>query len=46
MYFVIAKLDENKLVKMDFLVNFGVSLDVIHLLLDAFEIGGDYESVS
>ena len=30
MYFVIAKLDENKLVRMDFLVNFGVSLEIIH----------------
>lgn len=43
MYFVIARLDENKLVKMDFLVNFGVSLDVIHLLADVLENGGDYE---
>lgn len=30
MYFVIAKLDENKLARLDFMVNFGVSLEVIH----------------
>jgi hypothetical protein len=45
MYFVIARLDENKLVKLDFLVNFGVSLDVIHLLLDVLESGGDFSAV-
>ena len=46
MYFVIARLDEIKLAKMDYLVNFGVTLDCIHILLDAMEQGGDYEQVS
>lgn len=45
MYFVIARLDENKLVHMDFMVNFGVSLDTIHILLEQLEYGGDYDEV-
>ena len=45
MYFVINRLDENKLVKLDFMVNFAVSLDYIHLLLDKMENGGDYEDL-
>lgn len=46
MYFVIAKLDENKLSRLDFLVNFGVPLDVIHLILEVMENGGEFEEVS
>ena len=46
MYFVISRLDENKLEKLDFLVNFGVSLDNIHLMLDKMQNGGDYEDLS
>lgn len=45
MYFVINRLDEHKLAKFDFLVNFAVSLDFIHLLLDKMENGGDYEDL-
>ncbi len=45
MYFVIARLDENKLAKMDFLVNFGVSMDYIHLISDQMEHGGTYDDV-
>lgn len=37
MYFVIAKLDESKLSRMDYLVNFGVSLENIHIILDLME---------
>lgn len=43
MYFIISRLNEAKLVKLDYLVNFGVSLDVIHLFLENMEGGGDYE---
>jgi hypothetical protein len=43
MYFVIAKLDENKLANLDYLVNFGVTLECIHLIRDLLETGGDYE---
>ena len=37
MYFVINKLDEARLYRMDFLVNFGVSLDHIRLIYEALE---------
>jgi hypothetical protein len=30
MYFAIARLDENRLAKMEFMVNFGVPFDTIH----------------
>ena len=43
MYFVIAKLDELKLARMDFMVNFGVPLEVIHQFLEMMDYGGDYE---
>jgi hypothetical protein len=46
MYFVIAKLDEVKLARLDFLVNFGVSLTDIHKILELMEHGGDYENVA
>lgn len=42
MYFVIARLDENKLSRMDFLVNFGVTLETIHYFADLLEFGNDY----
>lgn len=45
MYFVINKLDEARLYRMDFLVNFGVSLDHIRLIYEALEQGGTYEDV-
>jgi hypothetical protein len=32
MYFVIAKLDENRLANLDFMVNFGVSQECIRLI--------------
>lgn len=37
MYFVIAKLDESKLSRLDFLVNFGVGLFNIHQMLELME---------
>lgn len=46
MYYVIARLDEHKLARLDFMVNFGVTLSDIHLILDVLETGGDYENVS
>ena len=46
MYFVIAKLDESRLVKMDFMVNFGVSLECIHIMLDAIHDGGDFDELT
>jgi hypothetical protein len=46
MYFVIAKLDENHFIHMNYLVNFGVSLDCIHLMQLALESGGDLEEVT
>jgi hypothetical protein len=45
MYFIISRLNEEKLVKLDYLVNFGVSLDVIHLILEHMENGGDYDDL-
>lgn len=45
MYFVINRLDENKFARLDFLVNFGVTLDIIHLVLEQMENGGDYEEI-
>jgi hypothetical protein len=46
MYFVIAKLDESKLSRLDFLVNFGVTLDNIKILLELMEHGTDYENTA
>ena len=46
MYFAISRLTEAKLRRLDYLVNFGVTLDVIHLILDCMENGGDFEDVS
>ncbi len=42
MFFVISKLDETKLARMDFLVNFGVSLETIHEFADLLEYGDDF----
>ena len=46
MYFVIAKLDEQRLVNMDYLVNFGVNMDCIHIMQEAIYNGGDFEELS
>ena len=43
MYFVISRLDEHRLARMEFLVNFGVGLDHIKLIATAFEEGGVFE---
>jgi len=43
MYFVINKLDEQRFARMDFLVNFGVSLSEIRVIAQALEEGGTYE---
>lgn len=45
MYFVISRLDEEKLAKLDFMVNFGVGLYNIHQMLDMMENGGDFDNV-
>jgi hypothetical protein len=45
MYFVINKLDESRFARMDFLVNFGVSLSDIRVIAQALEEGGTYEDV-
>jgi hypothetical protein len=45
MYFVINRLDENRLARLEFLVNFGVSLADIKLIQEAMEFGGTYEEV-
>lgn len=45
MYFIISRLSETKLAKLDYLVNFGVSLDVIHMILENMENGGDYDDL-
>ena len=45
MYFVINKLDESRLYRMDFLVNFGVSLEDIRHISEALEDGGNYDDV-
>jgi hypothetical protein len=45
MYFVISKLDESRLARMEFLVNFGVPLDVIRTMSDVLENGGTFEEV-
>jgi hypothetical protein len=46
MYFIISRLNVDKLAKLDYLVNFTVSLDVIHLFLENMESGGDYEDLT
>ena len=45
MYFVINRLDENRLARLEFLVNFGVSLSDIKQIQEAMEYGGTYEEV-
>ncbi len=45
MYFIIAKLDEKSLARMQFLVNFGVTMDNIRIMNYALESGGTYEEV-
>lgn len=42
MYFVIAKLDAEKLARMNYLVNFGVSLDSIHVIADIMNMKSEY----
>ena len=45
MYFVIARLDAPRLARMEFMVNFGVGLDMIRVMHDIIEAGGTYEEV-
>jgi hypothetical protein len=45
MYFIINKLDEHRLAKMDFLVNFGVTLETIRTVGELIADGGTYEDV-
>lgn len=45
MYFVIARLDEHRLAKMEFLVNFGVTMENIKIMQDVMEHGGAYQDV-
>lgn len=45
MYFVISKLEEAAFCRMQFLVNFGVSLDSIRLLQTNLDEGGNYDDV-
>lgn len=45
MYFVINRLDEERLARMEFLVNFGVTLDNIRAFSEAMANGGLYEEV-
>lgn len=42
MYFVIGRLDAAKLAKMDFIINFGVSVEQRNKVLELIEYGGDY----
>ena len=42
MYFVISRLDEHRLAKMEFLVNFGVTMENIKIMQDVIEYGGTY----
>ena len=46
MYFIIAKLDAFKLVKLDLIMNFGVSMDNRNTLIDLIENGGAYDDCS
>jgi hypothetical protein len=43
MYFVINRLDENRLAKLDFMVNFGITMAEIKQIQEAMEFGGNYE---
>lgn len=43
MYFVISKLDASKLANLDLLMNFGVSMDCRHLMLELIEYGGNFD---
>ncbi len=46
LYFIISRLDEPRLAKMNYLVNFGVTMDNIRVLgEDVMERGGTYEQV-
>lgn len=45
MYFIISKLDERSLTRMNFLINFGVTMDNIHVMSETMESGGTYEEV-
>ena len=45
MYFVINRLDEQRLARMEFLVNFGVTLDTIRAFSEIMANGGGYEEV-
>lgn len=45
MYFIISRLDEQRLARMEFLVNFGVGLEYIRQMADIMEKGGVYEEV-
>lgn len=43
MYFVIAKLDINKMLKMDYILNFGVTVNNKNMIVNVLENGGDYD---
>ena len=45
MYFIINRLDESRLAKLDFMVNFGITMQEIRQMHDAMEHGGTYEQV-
>lgn len=45
MYMVINRLDETKLYKMDFLINFGVPFDAINQIAAVLEDGSTYEDI-
>jgi hypothetical protein len=42
MYFVISRLDEHRLAKMDFMINFGVTMESIKIMQNLLENGGTY----
>jgi hypothetical protein len=43
MYFIINKLDEHRLAKLDFMVNFGIPFLEIKQIKEAMEFGGTFE---
>ena len=45
MYFVMSRLDATKYVKLDFIVNFGVSTDIKSKMSDLVQNGGRKEDI-
>ena len=45
MHFVINKLDAPKLAKLDFIINFGVTIEEKNQIIELLENGGGYEDV-